>query len=172
MSPSAKRRESETPSARVDAVGAATAALESPDHPSDVPGDYETGSALALAAYGKLEDELAAYLDEDQVDRIHRAFEVGDEAHVGQTRKSGEPYITHPLAVATILAEMRLDEETICAAILHDVLEDTEVGRATIAGEFGETVADLVDGVTKLDKLHFRDRQEAAAESFRKMLLA
>ena len=150
----------------------AVAARDNPDHPSDVPGDYETGSALALAAYGKLEDELAAYLDEDQVDRIHRAFELGDEAHVGQTRKSGEPYITHPLAVATILAEMRLDEQTICAAILHDVLEDTDISRETISREFGETVADLVDGVTKLDKLHFRDRQEAAAESFRKMLLA
>jgi guanosine-3',5'-bis(diphosphate) 3'-pyrophosphohydrolase len=98
--------------------------------------------------------------------------ETGAAAHAGQTRKSGEPYITHPVAVAVVLAELGLDAETLVAAILHDTIEDTPLTREQLAAQFGETVAELVDGVTKLDKLKFRDRQEAAAESFRKMLLA
>ena len=89
---------------------------------------------------------------------------MGAAAHAGQTRKSGEPYITHPIAVAKVLADQGLDIETLIAAILHDTIEDTPLTRECLAGEFGETVAELVDGVTKLDKLHFRDRQEAAAE--------
>src|SRR3954468_11918375 len=114
----------------------------------------------------------ADYLPEDQHRQLRRAWSVGAAAHAGQTRRSGEPYITHPVAVAAVLAEQRVDVETLIAAILHDTLEDTPLARSTIAGEFGETVAELVDGVTKLDKLQFQDRQEAAAESFRKMLLA
>jgi guanosine-3',5'-bis(diphosphate) 3'-pyrophosphohydrolase len=116
--------------------------------------------------------ERISYLPEQHVARVIRAYEVGAVAHEGQTRKSGEPYITHPIAVAGILAEMGMDAETIIAAILHDTLEDTELSRAELAGEFGETVAELVDGVTKLDKMRFSNRQEADAESFRKMLLA
>jgi GTP diphosphokinase / guanosine-3',5'-bis(diphosphate) 3'-diphosphatase len=123
-------------------------------------------------AAARLEAVVAEYLPAEQVQRLHRAYLVGAAAHDGQTRKSGEPYITHPLAVAGILAELRLDLETLCAAILHDTLEDTSLGRAALVAEFGEPVADLVDGVTKLDKLQFRDRYEAAAESFRKMMLA
>jgi guanosine-3',5'-bis(diphosphate) 3'-pyrophosphohydrolase len=119
-----------------------------------------------------LEQQLAAYLPPDQVARVHRAYEVGALAHAGQTRRSGEPYITHPVAVAGILAELGMDAETIIAAILHDTLEDTGLGPAQIIAEFGDTVMELVDGVTKLDKVRFRSRQEAAAESFRKMLLA
>jgi guanosine-3',5'-bis(diphosphate) 3'-pyrophosphohydrolase len=119
-----------------------------------------------------LEQQLAAYLPPDQVARVHRAYEVGALAHAGQTRRSGEPYITHPVAVAGILAELGMDSETIIAAILHDTLEDTGLGPAQIIAEFGDTVMELVDGVTKLDKVRFRSRQEAAAESFRKMLLA
>ncbi|MET0330274.1 MAG: bifunctional (p)ppGpp synthetase/guanosine-3',5'-bis(diphosphate) 3'-pyrophosphohydrolase [Dyella sp.] len=118
-----------------------------------------------------LKDRIA-YLPPAQIGRVLRAFEVGAQAHEGQTRKSGEPYITHPIEVAGILAELGLDAETIIAAILHDTLEDTELSRAELAGEFGETVAELVDGVTKLDKMSFSSRQEADAESFRKMLLA
>ena len=114
----------------------------------------------------------ASYLPEDQHRLLRRAWAVGAAAHAGQTRRSGEPYITHPVAVASVLAEQRVDVETLIAAILHDTLEDTPLARASIAGEFGETVAELVDGVTKLDQLQFQDRQEAAAESFRKMLLA
>ncbi len=119
-----------------------------------------------------LEDKLAEYLPADMVARVRRAYELGAHAHEGQTRKSGEPYITHPIAVASILADLRLDAETIIAAILHDTLEDTELSAADLTEEFGATVSELVDGVTKLDKLQFKSRQEAAAESFRKMLLA
>ncbi|GAB3787072.1 RelA/SpoT family protein [Dyella agri] len=118
-----------------------------------------------------LKDQLG-YLPAPQLDRVLRAFQVGAQAHEGQTRKSGEPYITHPVAVAGILAELGMDAETIIAAILHDTLEDTALSRSALAGEFGEIVAELVDGVTKLDKMRFGSRQEADAESFRKMLLA
>ncbi|MDR1075466.1 MAG: bifunctional (p)ppGpp synthetase/guanosine-3',5'-bis(diphosphate) 3'-pyrophosphohydrolase [Xanthomonadaceae bacterium] len=114
----------------------------------------------------------ADHLPEKQKAILIRAWEVGAAAHAGQTRKSGEPYITHPVAVATVLAEMGLDVEALVAAILHDTIEDTPLTHEDLANGFGETVAGLVDGVTKLDKLKFRDRQEAAAESFRKMLLA
>ncbi|RDS82561.1 RelA/SpoT family protein [Dyella psychrodurans] len=116
--------------------------------------------------------ERIAYLPEQNVARVLRAYEMGAVAHEGQTRKSGEPYITHPIAVAGILAEFGMDAETIIAAILHDTLEDTALSRTELAGEFGEPVAELVDGVTKLDKMRFSSRQEADAESFRKMLLA
>lgn len=118
-----------------------------------------------------LKDRLT-YLPTDQIERVVRAYRVGAVAHAGQARKSGEPYITHPVAVAGILAELGLDAETIIAAILHDTLEDTQLSRTELADEFGETVAELVDGVTKLDKMKFGSRQEADAESFRKMLLA
>jgi len=117
-------------------------------------------------------ERVASYLPAEQLPLLRRAWEVGAAAHIGQIRKSGEPYITHPVAVAQVLAELGLDVETLIAAILHDTIEDTPLTQAEITAEFGESVAELVDGVTKLDKLHFRDRQEAAAESFRKMLLA
>jgi guanosine-3',5'-bis(diphosphate) 3'-pyrophosphohydrolase len=132
----------------------------------------ETADAAALPAYVLALKERIAYLPEEQVARVVAAYRVGARAHSGQARKSGEPYITHPVAVAAILAELGLDAETIIAAILHDTLEDTELSRAELAGEFGDTVAELVDGVTKLDKMSFSSRQEADAESFRKMLLA
>jgi len=117
-------------------------------------------------------EQAASYLPPEQLALLRRAWRVGADAHVDQTRKSGEPYITHPVAVAQVLAELGLDAETLIAAILHDTIEDTPLTHADIVAEFGESVAELVEGVTKLDKLHFRDRQEAAAESFRKMLLA
>ena len=119
-----------------------------------------------------LEQRLRAYLPDEQVERIRKAYLIGADAHAGQTRKSGEPYITHPVAVARILAELGMDAETIIAAILHDTLEDTPLSRAELESAFGATVTALVDGVTKLDKVKFRSLQEAAAESFRKMLLA
>jgi guanosine-3',5'-bis(diphosphate) 3'-pyrophosphohydrolase len=117
-------------------------------------------------------ERVASYLPADQLALLRRAWKVGADAHEGQIRKSGEPYITHPVAVAQVLAELGLDAETLIAAILHDTIEDTPLTHAEIVADFGESVAELVEGVTKLDKLHFRDRQEAAAESFRKMLLA
>lgn len=117
-------------------------------------------------------ERLACYLPHEQLPLLREAWRMGAAAHAGQTRKSGEPYITHPVAVAGVLAELGLDVESLIAAILHDTIEDTPLTRQDVAAAFGEDVADLVDGVTKLDKLQFRDRQEAAAESFRKMLLA
>ena len=127
-------------------------------------------SSLPLWAQGL--HEAVAYLPPEQVQRVMQAYGVGAQAHAGQERKSGEPYITHPVAVARVLAELGMDAETIIAALLHDTLEDTELTREALAAEFGEVVADLVDGVTKLDKMRFGSRQEADAESFRKMLLA
>jgi guanosine-3',5'-bis(diphosphate) 3'-pyrophosphohydrolase len=119
-----------------------------------------------------LAERLATYLPPADVARVNRAYAIGAEAHQGQTRRSGEPYITHPVAVAGILAELGMDAETIIAAILHDTLEDTGLSSRRIKAEFGATVVELVDGVTKLDRVRFKNRQEAAAESFRKMLLA
>src|SRR5690606_29083508 len=104
----------------------------------------------------------ADYLPAEQRPPPRRAWAGGASARAGQTRRAGEPSVTHPVAVASVLAEQRVDVETLVAAILHDTLEDTPLTRAAIVGEFGETVAELVDGVTKLDKLRFADRQEAA----------
>ena len=120
----------------------------------------------------QLVDTLESYLPSEQVTRVLEAYEFGAAAHKGQTRKSGEPYITHPVAVAQELAEMHLDSEAICAAILHDVVEDTEASLEAIQEKFGEEVALIVDGVSKLDQIQFRSRAEAQAESFRKMMLA
>src|SRR3984957_15983709 len=120
----------------------------------------------------QLLDKLEAYLSPPQVERVREAYEFGAERHRGQKRVSGEPYITHPVAVADILADLRLDADTLVAAILHDVIEDTPTAKAEIASIFGQVVAELVDGVSKLDQIQFKNRQEAQAESFRKMLLA
>ncbi|MEA3152078.1 MAG: diphosphokinase / guanosine-3,5-bis(diphosphate) 3-diphosphatase [Gammaproteobacteria bacterium] len=120
----------------------------------------------------QLLDKLEAYLSPAQIERVREAYEFGAERHQGQKRVSGEPYITHPVAVADILADLRLDADTLVAAILHDVIEDTPTAKAEIASIFGQVVAELVDGVSKLDQIQFKNRQEAQAESFRKMLLA
>lgn len=119
-----------------------------------------------------LRDLLNTYLEPEQVAMVLRAYETGAEAHKGQTRHSGEPYILHPVAVARILAGMRMDHQTVAAAILHDTIEDTPVEHDDLARDFGPDVAKLVEGVTKLDKMKFRNRLEADAESFRKLLLA
>ena len=116
--------------------------------------------------------ELEAYLDPALVEDVYSAYLVGAEAHEGQSRVSGEPYISHPVAVARILAEMRMDSKTIIAAILHDVIEDTPTLKENLADQFGEEVAELVDGVSKLAKIDFRSKAEAQAENFRKMMLA
>ncbi|MGH8179317.1 MAG: bifunctional GTP diphosphokinase/guanosine-3',5'-bis pyrophosphate 3'-pyrophosphohydrolase [Steroidobacter sp.] len=120
----------------------------------------------------QLLNKLETYLPPAQVDRVRDAYEFGAEAHEGQKRLSGEPYIAHPVAVAHILADLHLDAPTILAAILHDVIEDTPTAKDEIAERFGADVAELVDGVSKLDHIQFRSRAEAQAESFRKMLLA
>ncbi|MEH0760212.1 bifunctional GTP diphosphokinase/guanosine-3',5'-bis pyrophosphate 3'-pyrophosphohydrolase [Vibrio sp. 16] len=122
--------------------------------------------------FDSLKDVAQEYLTEPQIEALRQSYVVAKDAHEGQTRSSGEPYIIHPVAVARILAEMRLDIETLQAALLHDVIEDTEVTKEELEAQFGNTVAELVDGVSKLDKLKFRDRKEAQAENFRKMVLA
>lgn len=119
-----------------------------------------------------LQGLLENYLPPLQVAVVMRACEVSERAHEGQYRKSGEPYISHPIAVATILAHMRMDHECLSAALLHDTIEDTPVTYQDLETEFGKAIADLVEGVTKLDKMKFRTREEATAESFRKLLLA
>lgn len=115
---------------------------------------------------------LETYLPPEQIDKVRRAYEFGARMHEGQYRKSGEPYIYHPLAVARILAEMHLDHVTLMAAILHDVIEDTPAAKEEVAAAFGRDVAALVDGVSKLEKAQFRTRAELQAESLRKLLLA
>ena len=121
---------------------------------------------------GRLVATLQTYLGEDQIELITRAYGFGRDAHEGQTRKTGEAYITHPVAVAQYLAEMHLDPQAIAAAILHDTVEDTEASLEDITQEFGDEIAQLVDGVSKLDQIQFRSRAEAQVESFRKMMLA
>jgi GTP pyrophosphokinase len=120
----------------------------------------------------ELLSSVGGYLPPDQVARIREAAEFGTSAHRGQKRLSGEPFIAHPVATASILADLRLDADTIVAAILHDVIEDTPTPKDQLATRFGATVAEIVDGVTKLDQIKFKSREEAQAESFRKMLLA
>jgi RelA/SpoT family (p)ppGpp synthetase len=117
-------------------------------------------------------ETLKNYMPDEQVELIMRAYEFGADAHEGQTRLSGAPYISHPVAVAQILAEMHLDGQAIAAAILHDVIEDTEISVTDLEERFGGEIASLVDGVSKLDQIQFDSRAEAQAESLRKMMLA
>ena len=119
-----------------------------------------------------LTDKLSSYLDPKEVDRIKRAYLFSEKCHLGQMRQSGDPYITHPLAVANILADMRMDPESLMAGLLHDVIEDTGVTKGQISRRFGRTVADLVDGVSKLGEIESASRAEQQAESFQKMTLA
>ncbi|MDN7135910.1 bifunctional GTP diphosphokinase/guanosine-3',5'-bis pyrophosphate 3'-pyrophosphohydrolase [Pseudidiomarina terrestris] len=119
-----------------------------------------------------LRQQLAEYLPPDQVQRAAASFKLAAEAHKTQKRRSGEPYITHPVAVAGLLADMRLDHETIMAALLHDVIEDTEFTQEDLAEQFGATVAELVEGVSKLDKLTFNSKEELQTENYRKMIMA
>src|ERR1700758_2280034 len=108
---------------------------------------------------------LQEYLPEDQIAEVRRAYEFGARMHRGQNRESGEPYIYHPLAAARVLAEMRLDSTTLCAAILHDVIEDTPTSKEQIEAEFGRDVAELVDGVSKFQRVEGMSRAERQAES-------
>ncbi|KXI26807.1 bifunctional GTP diphosphokinase/guanosine-3',5'-bis pyrophosphate 3'-pyrophosphohydrolase [Paraglaciecola hydrolytica] len=119
-----------------------------------------------------LKQKLEAYLPSDKVADVQRAFLVARDAHSGQMRSSGDPYITHPVAVASILADMRLDHETLMAALLHDVIEDTHHDKEGLSAQFGNTVGELVEGVSKLEKIQFSSTQEAQAENFRKMIMA
>jgi len=119
-----------------------------------------------------LTDKLSSYLEPKEVAKVERAYRYSEQCHRGQMRQSGDPYITHPLAVANILADMHMDHESLMAALLHDVIEDTGVTKGQISRRFGRTVADLVDGVSKLTEIEFESKAEQQAESFQKMTLA
>ncbi|MDO9625106.1 MAG: bifunctional GTP diphosphokinase/guanosine-3',5'-bis pyrophosphate 3'-pyrophosphohydrolase [Pseudomonas sp.] len=117
-------------------------------------------------------DRLLSYLDNDQVNLVRRAYFYAEQAHDGQRRRSGEAYVTHPLAVANILADMHMDHQSLMAAMLHDVIEDTGIAKEALNTQFGETVAELVDGVSKLTQMNFETKAEAQAENFQKMAMA
>ncbi len=122
--------------------------------------------------FAGLREVVDTYLEPAQVADIERAYQVAESAHEGQMRSSGDPYITHPVAAARILAELHLDHQTIMAALMHDVIEDTDVSKEDLANEFGDQVAELVEGVSKLTQINFRSKEEAQAENFRKMMMA
>src|SRR5450755_4104390 len=156
-------------------------AVRSPSAVRDPP-RAGSGKRAAAAAESPASDAAAAsfatltakldYLDAADIRRVRDAYRFADEAHLGQFRASGEPYITHPIAVAGLCAEWKLDAQAIMAALMHDAMEDCGIPKAELIERFGAPTADLVDGLTKLDKLRFSTREESQAESFRKMLLA
>ncbi|WP_277052408.1 bifunctional GTP diphosphokinase/guanosine-3',5'-bis pyrophosphate 3'-pyrophosphohydrolase [Zestomonas thermotolerans] len=119
-----------------------------------------------------LAERLSTYLGPEQINLVRRAYFYAEQAHDGQRRRSGEAYVTHPLAVANILADMHMDHQSLMAAMLHDVIEDTGIAKEALVAQFGETVAELVDGVSKLTQMDFQSKAEAQAENFQKMALA
>ncbi len=126
-------------------------------------------AALSIAS---LAEKTSLYLDDAEVQQVKRAYYYAEQAHDGQFRRSGEAYVSHPLAVADILANMRMDYQSLIAALLHDVIEDTSVSKQALAKQFGETIAELVDGVSKLTQIEFASKAEAQAENFQKMAMA
>jgi GTP pyrophosphokinase len=127
---------------------------------------------VAVASFSQLTEKLEKYLPSAELRRVRDAFRFADEKHLGQVRKSGEPYISHPIAVAEICADWKLDAQAIMAALLHDVIEDQDVKKEELIERFGAPVAALVDGLSKLDKIEFQSHIDAQGENFRKMLLA
>ncbi|HWP19369.1 MAG TPA: bifunctional (p)ppGpp synthetase/guanosine-3',5'-bis(diphosphate) 3'-pyrophosphohydrolase [Burkholderiaceae bacterium] len=152
------------------AVHAASTSKKHAPAPAQAPvhGAHEDAAAASFAALVHRLD----YLDPTDIKRIREAYRYADEAHLGQFRASGEPYITHPIAVAGLCADWKLDAQAIMAALMHDVMEDSGATKVELIERFGASTAELVDGLTKLDKLQFSTREESQAESFRKMLLA
>src|SRR6056300_2034880 len=130
------------------------------------------GATTEVKTIDELDERLSSYMDPQSIMQVRRAYLYAEQAHDGQKRRSGEPYVTHPLAVAGILSEMHMDAQSLMAAMLHDVIEDTEVEKAAIVAQFGEPVAELVDGVSKLTQIEFASKAEAQAENFQKMVLA
>ena len=126
----------------------------------------------AVESIDGLSSRLARYLSDEEIRHIRHAYLYSEQAHDGQKRRSGEPYITHPLQVAEILADMRMDHQSLMAAMLHDVIEDTGIAKDALEHQFGSAVAELVDGVSKLTHISFETRAEAQAENFQKMTLA
>jgi GTP diphosphokinase / guanosine-3',5'-bis(diphosphate) 3'-diphosphatase len=150
-----------------------------PSHSNHLPGKRSADSLAPSAPLLPADTEdsqltlsLKQYLKQQDIEQIWEAYRFGEAAHRGQMRKSGEPYITHPVSVAIILSRLHLDTPTIIAALLHDVVEDTGITKEQVADKFGAQVAELVDGLSKLDKIEFQSATEAQAENFRKMLLA
>ena len=125
-----------------------------------------------VASVSQLTTKLAEYLTPSELRKVKEAYRFSDEMHLGQVRKSGEPYISHPIAVAEICADWKLDVQAIMAALLHDVMEDQDVKKDELIERFGAPVATLVDGLSKLEKIEFQSQIEMQAENFRKMLLA
>ena len=119
-----------------------------------------------------LNNTLRSYLNTEQANHVNRAYFFAEQAHYGQQRRSGDPYVSHPLAVAGILADMHMDHQSLIAAMLHDVIEDTGIEKSAIGEQFGPTVAELVDGVSKLTQMEFQSLEEKQAENFQKMALA
>ncbi|MDM7322417.1 MAG: bifunctional GTP diphosphokinase/guanosine-3',5'-bis pyrophosphate 3'-pyrophosphohydrolase [Gammaproteobacteria bacterium] len=137
------------------------------------PASAASGLPMAgVAIFAPLAQALGEYMEPACIERVGQAYVFAKQAHDGQLRVSGEPYITHPVAVARILADLRMDEKTIIAALLHDVIEDTPTARDQIAAEYGDEVAHLVDGVSKLDQIRFKSKAEQQAANFRKMMMA
>jgi GTP pyrophosphokinase len=136
------------------------------------PQEAELAPAPGVASITHLAGKLADYLTPAELKKVKEAYRFSDEMHLGQVRKSGEPYISHPIAVAEICADWKLDAQAIMAALLHDVIEDQDVKKEELLERFGPQVANLVDGLSKLEKIEFQSVVEAQAENFRKMLLA
>ena len=149
----------------------ATGALNKAVRANKAPTVSKPNADAAAASFAALTVKLD-YLDAPDIKRVRDAYRFADEAHLGQFRSSGEPYITHPIAVAGLCADWKLDAQAIMAALMHDAMEDCGITKAELIERFGAPTADLVDGLTKLDKLQFSTREESQAESFRKMLLA
>ncbi|MGH8941280.1 MAG: RelA/SpoT family protein, partial [Acidimicrobiia bacterium] len=124
------------------------------------------------ATFGDVAEVFVAHHPDGDVDLLRRAYEVAAEAHVGQVRKTGDPYITHPLAVAHMLAGYGLDEQTLAAALLHDTVEDTNLTLSDLSMQFGDEIGRLIDGVTKLDRVRYSNREQAQAATIRKMVVA
>src|SRR5687768_9481203 len=120
----------------------------------------------------QLTEAISHYFPSADLDVVRRAYHFAAKAHEGQTRRSGDPYVTHPLAVAQVIADLKLDVASVCAGLLHDAVEDTSATVEQLTDMFGQEIAFLVDGVTKLGKLPWSTREERQAENFRKMLLA
>src|SRR6201991_4264357 len=149
-----------------------SAVVKSPsDAPRGTPRPSPAALNAAAASFAALTDRLD-YLESWEIEEVRKAYRFADEVHLGQIRNSGEPYITHPIAVAAQCAEWKLDAQALMAALLHDAIEDCGVTKPELIERFSAPVAELVDGLTKLDKLEFHTREENQAESFRKMLLA
>ncbi|MFO0460341.1 MAG: HD domain-containing protein, partial [Burkholderiales bacterium] len=150
-------------------VPASAAVLLDPDGGEGFAAPADERRVVSLAHLTRL---ASGYLGEDDLKRVREAYRFSDSSHLGQFRTSGEPYISHPIAVAEICVGWRLDADALMAALLHDVMEDSGVTKQQMVERFGTQVAELVDGLSKLDKVEFASREQAQAESFRKMLLA